>query len=77
MPKQKNGIKFCPGCKKNLPISVFVKDSSASDGLQTYCKFCNKKQREKRGNINSSEKMLLIKKLVKMLEPYRTKGEVR
>lgn len=82
MPKQQNGIKYCPRCKRQLPIELFGSDASTSDGLQTYCKVCkrqsNKEQRERNNNISvDSEKLKLVRKLMIMLEPYKAKEVAR
>nr|DAS64970.1 MAG TPA: Meiotic chromosome segregation protein [Caudoviricetes sp.] len=37
------GTKVCSKCKKELPIEMFHKDKSKSDGLHHYCKECQKK----------------------------------
>ena len=82
MPKQKNGIKYCPRCKRELPIDLFGSDASTSDGLQTYCKVCKRQSlrehRAKNNNISvDNKKLKLIRKMLIMLEPYKTKGAVR
>lgn len=74
MPKVKNGLKYCPQCKRNLPITKFGKNKNVKDGLRTYCKECtNKIQRERyHGKVYGySEKRKLIKKLLAILKPYR------
>ena len=40
------GTKVCSRCGRELPISEFCKDKSRVDGLQNYCKGCNKKYYE-------------------------------
>ena len=37
------GTKVCSKCKRELPIEMFGKRKSESDGLQYYCKECKKK----------------------------------
>ncbi len=37
-----NGIKYCPRCKKHLPIFSFYGDRGRVDGLQGYCIQCQK-----------------------------------
>lgn len=71
MAKQHNGIKYCPRCKKELPINKFGSDVSSSDGLQTYCINCKNEASREQYRNRDVEKMLLIKKLVNMLKPYR------
>ena len=40
------GLKICPGCKRELPISQFNKDKTKSDGLNIRCKDCCSKYRK-------------------------------
>lgn len=40
MPAQQGGLKYCPKCKRTLPVSQFGKNKNNIDGLQTYCKSC-------------------------------------
>lgn len=35
--------KFCPKCEKNKIVSDFNKNKSRNDGLQNYCRECQKK----------------------------------
>ncbi|QZE11250.1 HNH endonuclease [Streptomyces phage Forrest] len=35
-------MKYCPGCKNNLPEEKFGKNRSRKDGLQNKCKDCRK-----------------------------------
>ena len=39
------GTKICSRCKKELPIEDFGKTKSTNDGLQAYCKQCEKQYR--------------------------------
>ena len=66
------GTKVCSRCKRELPISEFTKDKSRVDGLQNYCKGCNKKYYEdNKENIIAYQKLyyednkknILVKKL--------------
>lgn len=41
-----DSTKICSKCGRELPISEFSKDKSKKDGLQAYCKECNKQYRE-------------------------------
>lgn len=34
--------KLCPRCERILPLDSFSKNSSRPDGLQAYCKDCQK-----------------------------------
>ena len=34
--------KYCPVCKKDLPLEAFSKNKSRKDGLQSYCIECRK-----------------------------------
>lgn len=34
------GTKVCSECKRELPIEMFYKNKSKSDGFQSYCKQC-------------------------------------
>lgn len=46
--KAQGKVKFCPSCKKDLPLTAFGKNKRRSDGLTVYCKECrNKRQRDK------------------------------
>lgn len=36
------GTKFCPKCKRELPIEMFYKDRTKFDGLGIYCKDCER-----------------------------------
>lgn len=51
---ERNGIpeggcrKYCGGCKTELPVGEFSKQTRAADGLQSQCKHCNKRYRETR-----------------------------
>ena len=44
----KNGIKVCSTCKRELPFSMFTKDSTTKHGLSALCKDCQKEQRKRR-----------------------------
>ncbi len=39
-------MKICKCCNKLLPVSMFIKDKTRSDGLYVYCKPCNKERRK-------------------------------
>ena len=34
--------KYCTKCSEDLPVSMFYKKSSRSDGLQSHCRDCQK-----------------------------------
>lgn len=36
------GTKICPRCRKEFPINCFYKNKSECDGLNVYCKECNR-----------------------------------
>lgn len=36
--------KLCPRCERILPLDSFSKNSNRPDGLQAYCKDCQKEQ---------------------------------
>lgn len=38
--------KLCPRCERILPLDSFSKNSSRPDGLQAYCRDCQKKQNQ-------------------------------
>ena len=40
-PTAPPGYKRCPVCRQTLPVADFHKSSSARDGLQSYCRWCN------------------------------------
>ena len=46
MMTQIKNTKICSFCKKELPISEFGKCKSTKDGLQYYCKSCQKLYRQ-------------------------------
>lgn len=39
--------KLCPRCERILPLDSFSKNSSRPDGLQAYCRDCQKKAKPK------------------------------
>lgn len=39
--------KLCPRCERILPLDSFSKNSSRPDGLQAYCRDCQKKSKTK------------------------------
>lgn len=43
MQANKDGTKYCPGCKQTLPISEFGISRREKDGLNTYCRGCANK----------------------------------
>jgi hypothetical protein len=43
--------KYCPDCRQTLPVSEFGKNSSAYDGLTSYCKV----HHEERGRLNRAK----------------------
>jgi hypothetical protein len=38
-----SGLKKCPKCEKNIPISDFYEDVTKDDNSSVYCKACVKK----------------------------------
>lgn len=42
------GLKVCYRCRKEKPLSDFCKNKSRADGLNPYCKKCEKEKREER-----------------------------
>lgn len=38
---QELGVKFCPGCRKVLPLDRYGKNCSTKSGIQTKCKVCH------------------------------------
>ena len=36
-------IKYCGGCRQELPTAAFHKSTTAQDGLQYRCKMCRKR----------------------------------
>ena len=77
MSEAKNGMKFFPKCQRVLPIELFGSDKSNKDNLQVYCKVCkrehlqNYRNRHKK-DVVDIEKLKLVRKMLTMLEPYRT-----
>lgn len=65
MKNQHYGLKHCSRCNRFLPTTEFYKNKNKKDGLQAYCKSCS--------NDITNNKAMLIRKLVKILEPYKTK----
>lgn len=57
----KDGIKYCPGCKRELPVDSF-QAGKAKDGLRLYCKECtkvkNEELRKKRLQERAQKKVL-------------------
>jgi hypothetical protein len=45
-------IKQCSVCREELPVTAFYKRTTASDGLQSYCKKCADKQVEAYSKAN-------------------------
>lgn len=39
-------LKYCPGCKKNLPLDNFYKCKNRKSGLDCHCKTCQKTYRK-------------------------------
>lgn len=76
----KNGEKICPRCGIILPSNAFGSDITTKDGLQVYCKSCKRElnhiQRQRRIEAGEEEidmaKLMLVRKLLAMLKPYRT-----
>ena len=48
--------KFCPKCKRDLPLSMYYKDKSRKDGLSCYCKECKLKQAKEYQQTHKEEK---------------------
>ena len=44
----KNGINVCSTWKRELPLSMFSKDSTTKHGLSALCKDCQREQRKRR-----------------------------
>ncbi len=40
-------IKKCSRCNRNLSVTQFYRNSKSADGLQSYCKDCNRKRQKK------------------------------
>jgi len=40
--KEIDGMKFCPKCKETQPVSEFYRNAVAKDGLQVWCKSCQR-----------------------------------
>lgn len=48
-----SGVKRCPGCHFNRPVSQYGKNRTKSDGLQTYCKECQLVRLHSTGSVNA------------------------
>lgn len=72
-------MKRCSGCKEELPLDCFGKNSNTKDGLQTYCKACkkeaqrrwNKKNREKRNRLSAEWREKNKEKYLASQKKYR------
>lgn len=68
------GTKICSRCKKELPLSMFTKHKSKSDGLNVYCKECSnirqKKEKDVLGNLMGKDLSLYVE-LVNMQNGVR------
>ena len=47
MKGRQDGLKYCSGCKRLLPISNFTNNITKVDGLENWCKSCRAKKAEK------------------------------
>jgi hypothetical protein len=54
--------KHCPGCDTKRPVSMFWKNKTAKDGLQTYCKPCYSVWYNKGGNAAAKKVGLTLAK---------------
>lgn len=61
------GTKVCSKCKRELPIEMFGKRKSESDGLQYYCKEC-KKNMQKNMHMYLMEKKNSTNRHIQVLE---------
>lgn len=56
--------RYCPRCKRNLPLSEFAQHTRKENSLlNDYCRSCV--------NTMDKDKAMLVRQLVTMLEPYR------
>lgn len=46
-------MKLCPGCNNFLKGSCFHRDKRQNDGLQTWCKACNKERRIRKASAQA------------------------
>lgn len=46
--------KFCTRCKRNLPLSCYSRKLKSKDGLQHYCKECQREQHKKANTDNTN-----------------------
>ena len=65
--------KYCSKCSEDLPISMFYKKSSRSDGLQSHCRDCQKVYKDSYYKRNSKAiiKAVGIGKRKRALKHYR------
>ena len=54
--KQVNGIKYCSGCKEDMPVANFHRNRSQVDGYANRCKNCNNRDRSRRKKIDGSNR---------------------
>lgn len=55
------GLKFCPGCKKDLPVNYFYKCYKNADGYSHYCRACTKEKRRDLYGPTRAKKQASIK----------------
>ena len=72
-------MKTCGKCHNDLPLSEYYKNKSQSDGLQRFCKACQKKQvrhnkYEKKDTFRYWLKTIREKRHLDPIYTQRTKG---
>ena len=85
--RTQEGSKICARCNKAVPISQFSQHTKSKDGLQSYCKPCNREAsrigRKKRKQKEARKQKALLRKEAKMAakndpvnspEHYKTGG---
>lgn len=55
------GVKFCPLCKKDLPVSYFYKCYKNADGYSHFCRTCTNTQRADRYAANKAKQSINVK----------------
>lgn len=55
-PRRADGVKTCPGCKREFPVTSFYTNKATPDGLFSRCKHCSSKAVMKSARANPERK---------------------